>query len=530
MGVIVTRNQPQGLVRLDRSNKFVKRNIAFAYSAAGNILGDLATARVATGSGISQVVTTGGKAIGFPNAANQGVSFGTYNPFSGTKQTVLIVSTAQARSSQRNLVLCARDGGGAFIGASFNTKSDLAITSGAFSFSWFGGGVGGYGGYIPSAITGKTSAYAISRNSAVMSGAVDGQSKTVTLDSPNTQDLAAYTTTELQVGDLGNFSGTGYGAQDPVSLILVFNEYFSAEELAELTANPNQVFAAQQRTLFTVSAGGSLTYSYTATGGLTISGAAPAVRSRAKVPTGGLGLSGVAPASRGKAQPVPTGGLVLSGAALKASGRGVTPSGGVTLSGAAVSLRGAARTAAGGLLLSGSTATVRGKAHLPTGGIALTGAAAAARGRRANPTGGISLSGATAMLRGVARTASGGILFAGTAPVSFTSALQSLIVTPIGGFAIAGSAAIVRGCSRVATGGITLAGHATASFGSTFRRALIFIGTRRTQIPTAQLATGKKPLVLHVERLKVRATTEGTPIVLVDNELSRLPASDTLDI
>lgn len=61
-------------------------------------------------------------------------------------------------------------------------------------------------------------------------------------------------------------------------------------------------------------AGGSTTFTYTPSGGITYAGDAPIVKSKVFGPTGGLTLSGAAPIIKGKTV-VPVGGIQLSGAA-----------------------------------------------------------------------------------------------------------------------------------------------------------------------------------------------------------------------
>jgi hypothetical protein len=73
----------------------------------------------------------------------------------------------------------------------------------------------------------------------------------------------------------------------------------------------------------------------------------------------------------------------------------------------------------------------------------------------------------------------------------------------------------------------------SAPFGKTtaiYRRALILSGGRVRQILDAELGTGLRPVVLMSDgTLRVRATTEGTPIVLgTDMRRRTLAAGETL--
>ncbi len=143
------------------------------------------------------------------------------------------------------------------------------------------------------------------------------------------------------------------------------------------------------------------------------------------------------------------------------------PTGGFVFSGSSATVKAAIKTASGGIIFSGSSAQSRGKIEAtPTGGIVLSGTAPEIRGVARLPSGGLTLSGSAAILRGAVKSVSGGLLFAGTAPVSFTTAVQSLVVNPIGGIVIAGSAALVRTCTRLVSGGFVFSGSAPFSSGT----------------------------------------------------------------
>lgn len=188
------------------------------------------------------------------------------------------------------------------------------------------------------------------------------------------------------------------------AISLAFNRALSDAELQSLSANPWQVFRNPVRRLvFDVGIGGTNSYSYTAAGG-------------------------------------------------------------VVFSGVATKVRGAARTASGGIATGGTASASRGAARSASGGLTLAGAAGLAKGRKINAAGGLTLGGAATILRGVARSASGGLLFAGHANVSFTSSVQSLVVTPVGGIVFAGASLAMRSARKVASGGIAFAGRAATTF------------------------------------------------------------------
>lgn len=139
------------------------------------------------------------------------------------------------------------------------------------------------------------------------------------------------------------------------------------------------------------------------------------------------------------------------------------PTGGITFGGAATKTRGAVKTPTGGVQFSGQATNQRGAIKATSGGFLFAGTASQTRGRSVTPSGGLTLSGAATVLRGMVRAASGGILFSGAASVSFTSAMQSLIVSPVGGIVIGGAAAVVRRCTRLVSGGITFGGAASVA-------------------------------------------------------------------
>jgi hypothetical protein len=141
-----------------------------------------------------------------------------------------------------------------------------------------------------------------------------------------------------------------------------------------------------------------------------------------------------------------------------------TASGGFTLSGTAATVRSATKAATGGLQLSGQAATARGAVRSASGGFQLSGSAAQARGKAFTASGGISFSGAASILKGVARLASGGLTISGAATAIVTTATQSRIVIAAGGFALSGTAAVIRVCTRATSGGISFAGSAATSF------------------------------------------------------------------
>lgn len=194
-------------------------------------------------------------------------------------------------------------------------------------------------------------------------------------------------------------------------------------------------------------AGGSSTYTYTPTGGISLSGTAPLSVTKVSSASGGVSFAGSAPVSVVKAY-VPSGGIALSGVAATSNGNNYTyaPSGGITLSGSAATSAQHVYTysVSGGVAFSGSSTTSveHVYAFSPSGGIVFGGAAATALENTANayiyqPSGGISLSGSSPVAVTVNYTPDGGISLSGSAAAEIHVALHSYL--PTGGILIGGA-------------------------------------------------------------------------------------------
>lgn len=184
-------------------------------------------------------------------------------------------------------------------------------------------------------------------------------------------------------------------------------------------------------------------YSYTAAGGLTLSGASTALRSRTAAPTGGLTLAGAATQSRAAARAA-AGGLSLLGAASVAKGKTVIAAGGLSLSGAATQSRARAVAPAGGVILAGAadyhSSGQQSYSYSAVGGFALAGVATALRVRTAIAAGGVALSGAATALRARVATGAGGITLAGAAAQTFHES-QRIVITS-GGLVLSGASLV----------------------------------------------------------------------------------------
>jgi hypothetical protein len=115
-----------------------------------------------------------------------------------------------------------------------------------------------------------------------------------------------------------------------------------------------------------------------------------------------------------------------------------TASGGVSFGGHAAALRTRAKFAVGGLTLGGASTTVRRRVTLPVGGIQFAGAAAVARVAHVQAQGGITFGGAAAQARIAGRSTNGGLTLAGSAGSAFHESTRT--VQASGGLTFGGSA------------------------------------------------------------------------------------------
>lgn len=222
--------------------------------------------------------------------------------------------------------------------------------------------------------------------------------------------------------------------------------------LSSLLAGNWEIYAPQQ-ILVPVS---SVTFSHSATGGLTFAGEATTAYTTDFVvsASGGIVFAGAATATftRDFAQ-AGAGGLTFGGAATTLLDVGFTfaASGGLTFSGAATTdfTRNFAQSGAGGLVL-GGLATASNTADFAQAG-----------------AGGLTFSGAAGTLLevGYTHTASGGLQLAGAAGVAYTFDYAH---SASGGLILAGAASssFTANFSQVASGGLLFSGVATTSYTS----------------------------------------------------------------
>jgi len=152
-------------------------------------------------------------------------------------------------------------------------------------------------------------------------------------------------------GGIGGFTGVGRHL-----LLATWNRALSAEEHANLAANPWQLFAPRSIWVPVSTASGT---SYTIT------------------PSGGVVLGGTSVDIKGKVLDV-SGGVTLAGTGSMAFTSGgttytITPSGGVTMGGSATYIQSKTFTPSGGITLGGTSDMVKTKIIAPTDGVILGG-------------------------------------------------------------------------------------------------------------------------------------------------------------
>lgn len=147
-------------------------------------------------------------------------------------------------------------------------------------------------------------------------------------------------------------------------------------------------------------ASGTQTFSYTATGGLSLSGSAAQLRAALPAPAGGVVFAGAAPAARAtvretagglvfagtsdelrKAEPASAGGVLFGGAGTYSSSSGGTNSysyvadGGLTFAGVAVHANGRIVNSVGGIATGGAALLETRRAVMPVSGLVFGGSA-----------------------------------------------------------------------------------------------------------------------------------------------------------
>lgn len=182
----------------------------------------------------------------FGNTAGQGWVFSAA-PITGTEHTILVVANPRAQGSQRNCAVCQRTGAGPFAQVAFNAVAGSAgaidISSGAFSYQSYDG-VNNDGAYITGVANGSNRAFLVSRRGTSYVFSVDGttQAPTVNFSSNASAPTAGV---EFKIGDLASYSGTGYGMQDGIALVIVLPFAITQEVANRITSNAWRLFAVR---------------------------------------------------------------------------------------------------------------------------------------------------------------------------------------------------------------------------------------------------------------------------------------------
>lgn len=157
--------------------------------------------------------------------------------------------------------------------------------------------------------------------------------------------------------ETANFTGK-------IGLRVWWRRGLSDAEIMEISRNPWQLFRQPTRTTYPVVSGGTQTYTYAATGGMTFGGSATEERHKVQSVSGGLQFGGSASVSFVGLQTqvvTPSGGITFGGTATKTSTRPESVSGGIQFGGSAtVETHESVRTVtpSGGITFGGSASVV----------------------------------------------------------------------------------------------------------------------------------------------------------------------------
>jgi hypothetical protein len=263
---------------------------------------------------------------------------------------------------------------------------------------------------------------------------------------------------------------------------------------------PALPFAAAQLAITSTAPAANI-FSYTAQGGILVSGASSPLRSKTTSSAGGIVLGGTSLEARVKIT-LTSGGITFSGTSTKSVGTSVTASGGITLSGTSLANRIRANLASGGIAIAGTSLENRLAAIIASGGIVLAGTSPESSGtaspviigmpvRTVGPglpfsakqlafpsppqlfsissTGGISFGGSagyssqTLVIQGWIGRQMGPALDFAPAIRGFTNPVQSFSFPASGGMTLAGTSNLLRIKLAEPSGGINLAGTSPAS-------------------------------------------------------------------
>jgi hypothetical protein len=247
MGALVTRRartrQPQQLAGIERNP--LTRGLALAVNPS---IGNVEAALQRQAASVGGISRAGGlRAMGLKAAANSslgmkfaGSAMSTSNG-AGTGDFTYLVFANPAASSTREFFVCCQNGASEFyFGANFNTG--LTATAGAVNAQTNAGGASGV--TAAGAADGNPHVYVYTRSAVTGALYVDG--KVAATNSVTPVQMWSSASSDY----VGGYSGAGWGISGNVYLVLGWNRALSAQEIADLSANPWQVFRAPRRRLW----------------------------------------------------------------------------------------------------------------------------------------------------------------------------------------------------------------------------------------------------------------------------------------
>lgn len=151
--------------------------------------------------------------------------------------------------------------------------------------------------------------------------------------------------------------------------------------------------------------GGTVSYTITPSGQLTLSGSTGITKTKIFLPSGNVSFTGTSDVVKTKV---------------------INPSGNVTLSGSTDIAKGRILSPSGGLSLSGNAIPIRSKIIAPTGSITFSGTASlsGAMSYLLSPSGQVILSGTSKLIKTHIQIPTGGIVFSGSAPITSNTVLE----------------------------------------------------------------------------------------------------------
>lgn len=235
------RYQPQGLTRISSSHRLAK-GLALAINPGAGFF-DQVNQRVGVANGTARRASPVGIGIQATGSSSIGASFAA-SPMrtsdgAGVGDFTYVVLTAPISSSAREIFLSCGNASTEFYLLANANVSNVA-TPGMFAAQTNSGGASGL--QVAGAIDGKPHVFAYSRkvNGGVCDAAMyrDG----LLLASGTVNKVQMWSSASLDY--VGGVSVAGYGSSSPVALVLGWNRALAADEVAEISRNPWQLFEA----------------------------------------------------------------------------------------------------------------------------------------------------------------------------------------------------------------------------------------------------------------------------------------------